>query len=119
MLEEQTVRSINDAAPAELDSQAGCTAIYHTCYEMMNQLCAQAVQASLQFCNGAWWVLKDCNLSPELLTCSTGFKSGEFAGHDMRWMFSVSRKSSISTARRHGSLSSLNIKSGPIAPRNK
>ncbi|GFY21128.1 hypothetical protein TNCV_3991721 [Trichonephila clavipes] len=32
-------------------------------------------------------------------TCSIVFNSGEFAGHDMRWMFSVSRKSVISQHR--------------------
>ncbi|GFT13573.1 retrovirus-related Pol polyprotein from transposon gypsy [Trichonephila clavipes] len=51
------------------DSQARCTAIYHTCYEMKNELWAQTVpsflESSLQFCNGAWRVRKGCNLSPE------------------------------------------------------
>ncbi|GFX54815.1 hypothetical protein TNCV_2557011 [Trichonephila clavipes] len=52
-------------------------------------------------------------------TCSIGFKSGEYADQSIRVISSLSSSSSTARVRCGRALSSIKMKSGPMAPRNR
>ena len=116
------------------DNQARCTAISHLAIRwwMSTRLKWFEVPWRVLFSSGTelgrceraascLYVLmwKGCKLPSISHTCSIGFRTGKFVGHNICWMFSVSRKSSFINVQWQGALSSMNMNSGPTAPRNK
>ncbi|GFX00884.1 hypothetical protein TNCV_4578501 [Trichonephila clavipes] len=73
----------------------------------------RALSSSGRICGGGW--RPETRLPRVSQTCSIGFVSGEDADHSIRTIPSSKRKSSTRLARCGQQLSSIRIKSSPIA----
>ncbi|GFT65694.1 hypothetical protein TNCV_4440241 [Trichonephila clavipes] len=73
----------------------------------------KALSSSWRVCCGGW---RPATRLPRVSqTCSIGFMSEEHAGHSIRTIPSLKRKSSTRLARCRLQLSSIKMKSSPIA----
>ncbi|GFX85654.1 hypothetical protein TNCV_2470561 [Trichonephila clavipes] len=91
----------------------GSVRLLITSWCILSHFSRRALSSSWRVCLGSW--RPATRLPRASQTCSIGFMSGEDAGHSIRTIPSSKRKSSTRLARCGLQLSSIKIKSSPIA----
>ncbi|GFW94914.1 uncharacterized protein TNCV_3397931 [Trichonephila clavipes] len=89
-----------------------------------NISCSRSTHSSISICLSCWVFSGSCKraairLPKASYTCSMGFKSGEYAVQSIRLKSSLSSSSSTARVICDRALSSIKMKSGPMAPRNR
>ncbi|GFT52525.1 hypothetical protein TNCV_14891 [Trichonephila clavipes] len=91
--------------------------ILKTSWGILSHSSRRALSSFLRVCGGSW--RPETRLPRASQTCSIRFMSGEHAGHSIRKITSSKRKSSTRLARCGLQLSSIKMKSSPIAVQHK
>ncbi|GFX72496.1 hypothetical protein TNCV_4060931 [Trichonephila clavipes] len=84
-----------------------------TSWGILSHSSRRALSSSWRVCGGGW--RSATRLPRASQTCSIGFMSGEHAGHSIRRIPSSKNQSSTNLARCGLQLSSIKVKSSPIA----
>ncbi|GFT81716.1 hypothetical protein TNCV_3675201 [Trichonephila clavipes] len=89
-----------------------------------NISCSRSVHSLISICLSCWVFSGRCKRAAIRLpkashTCSMGFKSGEYDGQSIRVLSSLYSRCSTARVRCGRALSSIKMKSGPMAPRNR
>ncbi|GFY01083.1 hypothetical protein TNCV_5075501 [Trichonephila clavipes] len=84
-----------------------------TRWGILSQNSRRALSRSWRVSGGGWRPATRLHRASQM--CSFGFMSGEHAGHSIRTIPSSKKKSSTRLARRGLQLSSIKMKSSPIA----